>query len=56
MCGASHVKANQRLSVDGYSWAEQLAFDGLGSLFISDAVRGELTRIYQGGKDNLIIF
>jgi sugar lactone lactonase YvrE len=34
------------LNVDGFSWAENLAFDGLGNLFVSDAIRGELWRIY----------
>lgn len=29
----------------GFSWAENLAFDGLGGLFVSDAVRGELWKI-----------
>jgi hypothetical protein len=38
------------LNVDGFAWAENLAFDGLGSLFVSEAVRGELWRIYPCGK------
>jgi hypothetical protein len=33
------------LNVDGFAWAEQLVFDGLGSMFVSDAVLGELYRI-----------
>ena len=32
------------LNFEGFSWAENLAFDGLGSLFVTDAVRGELWR------------
>jgi hypothetical protein len=34
------------LNVGGFSWAEQLAFDGLGNMFVSDAVAGELRKIY----------
>lgn len=33
------------LNVDGFAWAENLAFDGLGGLFISEAVSGQLWRI-----------
>lgn len=33
------------LNVDGFSWAENLVFDGLGGLFVSDAVKGELSKI-----------
>ncbi len=33
------------LNVDGFSWAENLCFDGLGGLFVSDAVFGRLVRI-----------
>ena len=35
--------------MDGFSWAENLAFDGIGSLFVSDAVTGKLWRIYLCG-------
>lgn len=42
--------AGALLNVDGFTWAENLAFDGLGSLFVSEAVRGELWRIYPCGK------
>lgn len=34
------------LSVPGFSWAENLVFDGIGNMFVSDAVRSELWRIY----------
>jgi len=34
------------LNLDGFSWAEQLVFDGRGNLFVSEAVRGELWRIW----------
>lgn len=34
------------LSIDGFSWAENLVFDGNGSLFVSDYVKGEIKRIY----------
>jgi sugar lactone lactonase YvrE len=30
----------------GFSWAENLAFDGNGGLFVSDAVKGELWKIH----------
>lgn len=30
---------------EGFSWAENLAFDGRGGLFVSDAVKGELWKI-----------
>lgn len=33
------------LVVSGFTWAENLAFDGLGNLFISENIRGELWRI-----------
>jgi len=33
------------LNVDGFAWAENLAFDGYGNLFVSEAVRGELWKI-----------
>lgn len=33
------------LNMDGFSWAENLVFDGLGGLFVSDAVRGEVWKI-----------
>eukprot|EP01031_Cornospumella_fuschlensis_P025433 gene25433-30710_t len=33
------------LNMDGFSWAENLHFDGLGGLFVSEAVLGQLFRI-----------
>lgn len=33
------------LNVDGFGWAENLAFDGLGGLFVSEAISGQLWRI-----------
>ena len=33
------------LIIDGFAWAENLAFDGLGGLFVSEAVSGELWRV-----------
>lgn len=39
------------LEVDGFSWAENLAFDGLGSLFVSDVTTGKITRIYLCGDE-----
>jgi outer membrane protein assembly factor BamB len=33
------------LNIDGFAWAENLVFDGLGGLFVSEASRGELIRI-----------
>jgi hypothetical protein len=33
------------LNFDGFAWAENLAFDGLGNMFVSEAVRGELWKI-----------
>ena len=38
------------LEVDGFSWAENLVFDGLGSMFVSDANTGYITRIYLCGE------
>jgi hypothetical protein len=52
MAGASGALLN----VDGFAWAENLAFDGLGSLFVSEAVRGELWRIYPCGKHRNVLF
>ena len=45
---ALYVGANSLplLCLDGFSWAEQLVFDGLGNMFVSEAVRGELWRIH----------
>jgi len=34
------------LNVDGFSWAENLCFDGNGNLFVSDWRRGEFWRIW----------
>lgn len=34
-----------QLLFPGFSWAENLVFDGLGSMFVSDAVTGELWRL-----------
>lgn len=31
---------------EDFTWAENLVFDGIGNMFVSDAVRGELWRIY----------
>lgn len=41
------------LNIDGFSWAESLAFDGLGGMFVSDAVLGQLFKIQlcNDGKD-----
>lgn len=33
------------LVVPGFSWAENLVFDGLGNMFVSDSIRGELWKI-----------
>lgn len=33
------------LEFEGFSWAENLVFDGLGGLFVSDAIRGEIWKI-----------
>jgi len=40
------VSALPLLAVEGFGWAENLAFDGLGSLFVSEMTRGELHRIW----------
>lgn len=40
------------LNIEGFSWAEQLVFDGRGNMFVSEAVRGELWRIYLCEDDN----
>jgi hypothetical protein len=33
------------LNMDGFAWAENLAFDGINGLFVSEAVRGQILRI-----------
>lgn len=33
--------------IDGFSWAENLVFDGNGNMFVSENTRGELWRIYR---------
>jgi hypothetical protein len=33
------------LVISGFSWAENLVFDGYGSLFVCDSVRGEIWKI-----------
>lgn len=40
-----NIKNLPTMLFDGFSWAEQLCFDGVGNLFVSEAVRGELWRI-----------
>ena len=40
------------LSIDGFSWAENLVFDGKGNLFVSEAVRGEIWRIFLSESGN----
>lgn len=40
------------LNIDGFSWAENLVFDGLGGLFVSESVRGELWRISYDASSN----
>lgn len=40
----------QTLEVDGFSWAENLHFDGLGNLWVSDSLRGEVWRIQPGAN------
>lgn len=40
------VRSLPLLNIDGFTWAENLAFDGLGNLFVSDAVQGKLQRIF----------
>ena len=37
------------LDIDGYLWAENLAFDGRGGLIVSDAFKGDIWRIEQDG-------
>lgn len=34
-----------KLNFDGFAWAENLCFDGIGHVFVSEAIRGELWRI-----------
>lgn len=34
------------LNMAGFTWAENLCFDGHGNLFVSDSTRGEIWRIY----------
>jgi hypothetical protein len=48
LCGAA--LALPQLVVGGFSWAENLCFDGRGSLFVSEHVRGQLVRIYLSGN------
>lgn len=50
---ASYSHALPMLNIDGFSWAENLAFDGIGGLFVSEAVRGQLWRIsYDSAANN----
>lgn len=37
---------------EGFTWGENLIFDGHGSLFATDYVRGELWRVYACGAEN----
>ena len=34
------------LEVRGFSWAENLVFDGMGNMFVSDATTGDISRIH----------
>lgn len=46
----AHTSASlPTLLMSGFSWAENLAFDGLGSLFVSDVATGIISRIYLCG-------
>lgn len=49
LSGTSFAKESKSkfpmLVMDGFSWAENLAFDGLGGLFVSEAVQAKLYRI-----------
>jgi sugar lactone lactonase YvrE len=38
------------LDMSGFAWAENMAFDGRGSLFVSDAVQGILYRVFLQGS------
>jgi len=40
------------LDMDGFTWAENLGFDGLGNMFVSDPVVGKLWRIYLDPSTN----
>lgn len=40
------------LNIDGFSWAENLVFDGLGGLFVSEAIRGQLWRVSFDSSSN----
>lgn len=45
LSGKVYCEELPQLIFPGFSWAENLVFDGLGSMFVSDAVTGELWRI-----------
>jgi len=49
-----HVVGRQpphpRVVATGFTWAENLAFDGVGNMWVTDNVRGELWRIYRDGN------
>jgi hypothetical protein len=40
------------LDISGFSWAENLAFDNSGNLFVADAVTGKIWRIYLDPSSN----
>lgn len=51
--GLSAVYADlPMLSIDGFAWAENLHFDGLGGLFVSESVLGQLFRISYNASSN----
>ena len=45
VCVVYAADSSPYIVFEGFSWAENLAFDGRGGLFVSDAIKGELWKI-----------
>ena len=46
VCSCSSSFSVPKVIYEGFTWGENLVFDGLGSLFATDYERGELWRLY----------
>ena len=48
------VVGTLELVADGFSWAENLAFDGRGNLFVSDCNRGQIVRLSHNATTGVV--
>ena len=46
------INVRSQTIFEGFAWAENLAFDGIGGLFVAENTRGELWRIAAGNSSD----